>query len=108
MGDNLLFLFTFQFVKIMKLVLFITKFLLLCHLSNQSTIFGKNAALVVIDVQNCFLKGGSLAVTNGNEVIPVINNLRKRFQNVVLTQDWHCANHVSFASVHPGENVFST
>ena len=87
----------------MKLVLILTQLMLFCQLSVQNIIStGEKSALLIIDVQNCFLEGGSLAVPDGNQVIPVINNLRKEFKNVVLTQDWHCVNHVSFASVHPG------
>jgi nicotinamidase/pyrazinamidase len=62
--------------------------------------------LIVVDVQNSFLPGGSLAVPRGNEVVPVINDLAKRFANVVLTQDWHPAGHRSFASSHPGKKPF--
>ena len=47
------------------------------------------SVLIVVDVQNCFLPGGSLAVTDGDQVIPVINRIAKAFSNVVLTQDWH-------------------
>ena len=57
------------------------------------------AALLVIDVQNCFLPGGSLAVKEGDQVVPVINKIAKSFANVVMTQDWHTPGHVSFASV---------
>jgi nicotinamidase/pyrazinamidase len=66
------------------------------------------AALVVVDVQNCFLPGGSLAVAKGEEVIPVINRIAKGFQNVVLTQDWHTPGHISFASAHPGKKPFES
>jgi nicotinamidase/pyrazinamidase len=66
------------------------------------------SALLVIDVQNCFLPGGSLAVKDGEQVIPVINRLAKGFANVVITQDWHTAGHVSFASVHAGKKPFET
>ncbi len=66
------------------------------------------SALLVIDVQNCFLPGGSLAVKDGEQVIPVINRLAKGFANVVLTQDWHTPGHTSFASVHPGKKPFET
>ena len=52
----------------------------------------------MIDVQNCFLPGGSLAVKDGDQVVPVINRIAKGFANVVLTQDWHTAGHVSFAT----------
>src|SRR5450756_3061553 len=66
------------------------------------------SALLVIDVQNCFLPGGSLAVKDGEQVIPVINRIAKGFANVVMTQDWHTAGHVSFASVHSGKKPFET
>jgi nicotinamidase/pyrazinamidase len=65
-------------------------------------------ALLVIDVQNCFVPGGSLAVKGGDEIVPLINQLAKSFRNVVLTQDWHTADHVSFASQHGGKNAFET
>lgn len=67
---------------------------------------GADSALIVVDVQNCFTPGGSLAVKDGEQVIPVINALAKKFANVVLTQDWHTANHISFASQHPGKKPF--
>jgi len=66
------------------------------------------SALLVIDVQNCFLPGGSLAVKDGDQVIAVINRIAKGFANVVLTQDWHTAGHVSFASAHSGKKPFET
>src|SRR6202790_4375666 len=66
------------------------------------------SALLVIDVQNCFLPGGSLAVKDGEQVIPVINRIAKGFANVVMTQDWHTPGHISFASVHAGKKPFET
>ena len=66
------------------------------------------SALLVIDVQNCFLPGGSLAVKEGEQVVPVINKMAKGFSNVVMTQDWHTPGHVSFASVHSGKKPFET
>ena len=66
------------------------------------------SALLVIDVQNCFLPGGSLAVKDGEQVVPVINRLAKGFANVVMTQDWHTAGHVSFATSHAGKKPFET
>ncbi|MGY3486091.1 nicotinamidase/pyrazinamidase [Bradyrhizobium sp. USDA 4011] len=66
------------------------------------------SALLVIDVQNCFLPGGSLAVKDGEQVVPVINKIAKSFANVVMTQDWHTPGHISFASVHPGKKPFET
>jgi nicotinamidase/pyrazinamidase len=64
--------------------------------------------LVVVDVQNDFMPGGALAVPRGDEVLTVINRLAARFDNVVLTQDWHPRRHVSFASSHPGKKPFET
>ena len=69
---------------------------------------GANDALLVIDVQNCFIPGGSLAVKEGDAIVPVINKLAKAFANVVITQDWHTADHVSFASQHQGKKPFET
>ena len=66
------------------------------------------SALLVIDVQNCFLPGGSLAVKEGDQVVAVINKLAKGFANVVMTQDWHTPGHVSFASSHAGKKPFET
>jgi nicotinamidase/pyrazinamidase len=66
------------------------------------------SALLVIDVQNCFLPGGSLAVKDGEQVVPVINRIAKSFTNVVMTQDWHTPGHVSFASAHEGKKPFET
>ncbi len=63
-------------------------------------------ALLVVDIQNSFLKGGSLAVKDSDEVIPLINRLATKFENVILTQDWHPRGHISFASSHRGKNAF--
>src|SRR5262252_2677090 len=63
---------------------------------------GAADALIVVDVQNDFCPGGRLAVQKGDEIVPVVNDLAKRFENVVLTQDWHPAGHQSFANSHPG------
>ena len=60
-------------------------------------------ALVIIDVQNDFLPGGSLAVVDGDAVVPVINELQKQFPCVVATKDWHPQDHKSFAAVHGRE-----
>ncbi len=66
----------------------------------------KSDALIVVDVQRCFTKGGSLAVPDGDAIVPLINDIAKKFANVVLTQDWHTPGHVSFASSHPGKKPF--
>ena len=62
--------------------------------------------LIIVDLQNDFLEGGSLAVPNGNDVIPVLNEIQKDFDLIVATQDWHPQNHKSFAAEHPGKNEF--
>lgn len=63
-------------------------------------------ALLIVDVQYDFLEGGALAVPDGNQIIPVVNKLQDKFDLVVATQDWHPSNHKSFASNHPGKNLF--
>ena len=65
-------------------------------------------ALIVIDLQNDFCPGGALAVAGGDAVLPRVNALMDRFQVRVLTQDWHPADHSSFASNHPSAALFST
>lgn len=66
------------------------------------------SALIVIDVQNGFCPGGHLAVPDGDAVVPLVNRLAARFEHVVLTQDWHPAGHLSFASSHPGLAPYQT
>jgi nicotinamidase/pyrazinamidase len=67
---------------------------------------GRNSALIVVDVQNCFVTGGTLPVKDGEQVVPVINALAPKFANVVVTQDWHTPKHASFASTHDGKKPF--
>jgi nicotinamidase/pyrazinamidase len=67
---------------------------------------GEHDALLVVDVQNDFCPGGALAVPRGDEVVPLVNRLSRRFVHVILTQDWHPAGHQSFASSHPGRKPF--
>lgn len=62
-------------------------------------------ALLLIDLQNDFLPGGALAVPNGDEVIPIANRMMDSFDLIVATQDFHPADHGSFASQHPGVSV---
>jgi nicotinamidase/pyrazinamidase len=64
--------------------------------------------LLVIDVQNDFCSRGRLAVTDGDDVVPVVNRLAQRFNHVVLTQDWHPRGHRSFATSHPGRAAFES
>jgi nicotinamidase/pyrazinamidase len=63
-------------------------------------------ALLVVDVQYDFLPGGNLAVAGGDEIIAPINGLARKFDNVMMTQDWHPRGHVSFASNHEGAKPF--
>ena len=62
--------------------------------------------LLAIDLQSDFMPGGALAVDGGDAVVPLVNALARRFENVVVTQDWHPARHVSFASSHAGAKPF--
>lgn len=65
-------------------------------------------ALILVDIQNDFLPGGALAVSHGDEVVPVANRIMPAFDLVVATQDWHPADHGSFASRHPNRRVGDT
>lgn len=68
----------------------------------------QHSALIVVDIQNGFTPNGHLAVANSDQIIPLVNQLAKKFQHVVLTQDWHPANHISFAENHAGKQPFDT
>jgi nicotinamidase/pyrazinamidase len=69
---------------------------------------GDADVLLVVDVQNDFCPGGTLAVPRGDEVVDLVNRLGVRFQHVVLTQDWHPSGHRSFASANPGRQPYET
>ena len=69
---------------------------------------GDADVLAVIDVQNCFLPGGTLPVPDGDKIVPIINRLAPAFRHVIITQDWHTKGHISFASSHPGKKPFET
>ena len=64
--------------------------------------------LIVTDVQNDFCADGALAVPHGDEVIAPIHRVASLFEHIILTQDWHPANHISFAASHPGKPPFET
>ncbi|MDO5623924.1 MAG: bifunctional nicotinamidase/pyrazinamidase [Pseudomonadota bacterium] len=72
------------------------------------TAFDSTTALLIIDAQNGFMPGGGLPVADGDAIVPVINRIAPLFANVVLTQDWHPADHISFAANHPGRAPFDT
>jgi len=63
------------------------------------------SVLLIVDVQNDFCLGGALAIKDGDKVVPLVNQLRPHFERVILTQDWHPANHLSFAENHPGKKA---
>ncbi|HET7626393.1 MAG TPA: bifunctional nicotinamidase/pyrazinamidase [Verrucomicrobiae bacterium] len=63
-------------------------------------------SLILVDIQNDFLPGGALAVPDGDAIIPIVNAIQPAFPLVVATQDWHPANHGSFAANHPGKKIF--
>lgn len=62
-------------------------------------------ALIIVDLQNDFCAGGSLAVPGGDEVVPIANQLQGQFELIIATQDWHPYDHVSFAANHEGSAV---
>ena len=64
--------------------------------------------LLAIDLQADFMAGGALAVEGGDEIVPLVNRLMSRFENVVVTQDWHPPTHASFAASHEGAKPFDT
>jgi nicotinamidase/pyrazinamidase len=64
-------------------------------------------ALLLIDLQPDFMPGGALAVAGGDEILPLVNALAHRFDHVILTQDWHPPQHISFASSHAGQQPFA-
>lgn len=68
----------------------------------------QHSALIVVDIQNGFTPKGNLAVANSDQIIPLVNQLAKKFQYVVLTQDWHPADHISFAEHYAGKQPFET
>ena len=59
-------------------------------------------ALILVDIQNDFIPGGALPVPQGDHIVPIVNQLQPCFDLVVATQDWHPADHGSFAGNHPG------
>jgi nicotinamidase/pyrazinamidase len=68
--------------------------------------FDLDSVLLVIDMQYDFMPGGALAVAEGDALVPLINQLGQQFRGVVITQDWHPAGHISFASSHAGRSPF--
>ena len=70
---------------------------------NRKIAVRKDDVLIVVDIQNDFCPGGALSVPQGHEVVPIINRLARSLAHVVLTQDWHTPDHLSFASTHPGK-----
>ena len=97
----------------MKVVLFVLSCLMSMATSTSTAQEKKmivpdaKSALIVVDVQNCFVDGG-LPVKEGRAVVPVINRLAPAFANIVVTQDWHTPGHASFASSHAGRKPFET
>jgi nicotinamidase/pyrazinamidase len=74
----------------------------------ERIVIGPTDVLIVVDVQNDFCPGGSLAVPRGDEIVPLVNGLARQFADVVLTQDWHPGGHHSFASSHGGKEPFQS
>lgn len=62
-------------------------------------------ALILVDIQNDFCPGGSLAVNDGDKIISIVNKLENKFNLIIATQDWHPDDHISFAVNNPGKKV---
>ncbi len=75
---------------------------------NNAVLDRKRDALLVVDLQNDFCAGGSLAVEGGDQVVAPINRILPLFDNIAFTQDWHPADHVSFASAWPGRSLYDS
>jgi len=75
----------------------------LSRISRDTILAPRLNALILTDIQNDFVPGGALAVSDGGQIVPIINRLQSHFDIVVATQDWHPANHGSFAANHPGK-----
>ena len=73
-----------------------------------SVINNNKDALIIVDVQNDFCPGGTLAVKNGDKIINQINNIQKYFNYIILTQDWHPKDHTSFSTTNPEKKIFTT
>ena len=74
----------------------------------KKTIKYQNSALLIIDVQNDFLQGGSLEVANANKIIePILHLMKLGWSSIIASKDWHYENHISFASNHDSQKVFS-
>lgn len=69
---------------------------------------GNSDVLLLTDIQNDFCPGGALAVSHGDEIVPVANRIARCFAHVLLVQDWHPKGHISFASSHPGRHPFES
>jgi nicotinamidase/pyrazinamidase len=74
----------------------------------MNTSITERDVLIVTDPQRDFCPGGALAVPEGDAIMPLVNRLARQFTHVVVTQDWHPAGHMSFASAHPGRKPFET
>jgi nicotinamidase/pyrazinamidase len=72
----------------------------------MTSIHQPTAALLLIDLQPDFMPGGALPVAGGEEILPLINSLAQRFDHVLLTQDWHPPQHISFATTHPNQQPY--
>lgn len=75
---------------------------------SSAWLVGPKDCLLVVDLQKDFMPGGSLAVADGDALVPLVNRVARLFDNVVITQDWHPVDHVSFASHHPGRRPFES
>ena len=103
----------FLYSTLTSLIFFNQRQVTLAHNTSSDNLISGNTkkekdALIIVDVQNDFCPGGTLAVKNGDTIIKEVNKIQKLFRYVILTQDWHPKDHTSFSTSNPDRKVFTT
>ena len=103
----------FLYSTLTSLIFFNQREITLAHNTSSDDLISGNTkkekdALIIVDVQNDFCPGGTLAVKNGDTIVKEVNKIQKLFRYVILTQDWHPKDHTSFSTSNPDRKVFTT
>ncbi len=103
----------FLYSTLTSLIFFNQRQVTLAHNTSSDNLISGNTkkekdALIIVDVQNDFCPGGTLAVKNGDTIVKEVNKIQKLFRYVILTQDWHPKDHTSFSTSNPDRKVFTT
>ena len=103
----------FLYSTLTSLICFNQRQVTLAHNTSSDNLISGNTkkekdALIIVDVQNDFCPGGTLAVKNGDTIVKEVNKIQKLFRYVILTQDWHPKDHTSFSTSNPDRKVFTT